>query len=199
MTNKLTKNQLQNEVYYEKLSGLFFRINKRGKNTDFPCGSVNRFGYVSVSVKGRNYPAHKLAILYCYGFLPKKVVDHIDGDRTNNKITNLRACSYSVNSRNARLRKDNKTGVSGAYELPYGFSLVIGGVFIGIFKELEKLKSAAETYRKANGYGDSHGKNRELSIDAMISSYKELILKYKTGEIVYPGNLSVIRSIRGIL
>ena len=199
MINKLTKNQLQTEVYYEKTSGLFFRINKRGKATDLPCGSVNRFGYVGVSVKGSNYPAHKLAILYCYGFLPKKVVDHMDGDRTNNKISNLRACSYSANSRNVRLRKDNKTGVSGAYELPYGFSLVIGGVFIGIFKELEKLKSAAEAYRKANGYGDKHGKSRELSIDSMVNSYKDLVFKYKAGVFIAPENLNVIRAARGIL
>jgi len=192
----LTKKQLQGEVYYDRNTGYFFRIKPKGKNVNCPCGSVDRFGYISVSIKGRNYPAHKLVILYCYGFMPLKVVDHLDGNRTNNKASNLRACSHSTNSRNATLRKDNKTGVSGAYELPYGFSLVIGGVSLGTYKDIRDLKVVADEYRKNNGYGDNHGVKRGLSIFDMISAYKVDVKKYRDGEKSYPENLNKVRGFR---
>ena len=57
------------------------------------AGSLKRIGYMGVCIDKSNYLTHRLIFLYHHGYLPK-TVDHIDGDRLNNKINNL---SYTEN------------------------------------------------------------------------------------------------------
>jgi hypothetical protein len=65
-------------------------------------------------VLGKRYYAHRLAWLYEYGEFPEKIIDHIDGNRTNNSIHNLRDVSQALNSQNQKeARIDNGTGYLG--------------------------------------------------------------------------------------
>ncbi|WBK39668.1 hypothetical protein [Xanthomonas phage L522] len=77
------------------------------------AGSVNSRGYIQVGVHGRLYQAHRLAWLLHHGAWPSQQIDHIDRDRTNNRIDNLRECSNSENQQNVGKRSDNKSGVQG--------------------------------------------------------------------------------------
>jgi hypothetical protein len=74
-------------------------------------------GYVILSkkVKGRNIRirGHRLIMFMCGHDIAGHEVDHIDGDRTNNKYDNLRLVSRSVNRRNAARSRKNTSGVSG--------------------------------------------------------------------------------------
>ena len=72
-------------------------------------------GYTSIMISGKNYRAHRLAWLYVYGYLPEHEIDHIDRDKSNNKIDNLRHVSCSCNKRNVGLRQDNTSGIKGVY------------------------------------------------------------------------------------
>ena len=58
------------------------------------------------------YRAHRLIWLLFHGDLPKQL-DHVDGNRQNNKIENLRECTPSQNQHNCKLRSDNKSGIKG--------------------------------------------------------------------------------------
>ncbi len=69
-------------------------------------------GYIHVKIKGKAYKAHRLIFLYHHGYLPD-FVDHIDGDKTNNKIENLRAATKEENCRNQKVRSTNKSGYKG--------------------------------------------------------------------------------------
>jgi hypothetical protein len=73
-------------------------------------GCANPDGYINVGFKRKYYAAHRLVFLLNHGFLPE-VVDHIDGDPTNNKISNLRAATKSTNALNRGPRVDNKLGI----------------------------------------------------------------------------------------
>jgi len=69
-------------------------------------------GYIHVKIKDKAYKAHRLVFLYHHGYMPE-CVDHIDGDKTNNKIENLRAATKEENCRNQKVRSTNKSGYKG--------------------------------------------------------------------------------------
>jgi hypothetical protein len=68
--------------------------------------------YLSTFVNGVYYRTHKLVFLYHYGYIPKQI-DHIDNNKHNNCVENLRECLPSNNSMNIGIRSDNSSGVKG--------------------------------------------------------------------------------------
>lgn len=70
-------------------------------------------GYLAGSLLGRTYKAHRVAWAIFHGEAPAGEVDHINGDRADNRISNLRAVTKSENQRNAKRRADNTSGKTG--------------------------------------------------------------------------------------
>ena len=78
------------------------------------AGSMHKSGYVHMSLNRTFWQAHRLAWFYVYGTPPVEDLDHIDGNKSNNSINNLRPVSQSVNNHNLkRARSDNSTGYLG--------------------------------------------------------------------------------------
>ena len=75
--------------------------------------SVNRNGYVSVGINGVNYLAHRIVWLMTTGFWPENDIDHINGIRDDNRMSNIRAVDRSTNARNVKRRRTNNSGVTG--------------------------------------------------------------------------------------
>lgn len=73
----------------------------------------NGKSYKYITMNDKEYLAHRMAWLYYYGELPSGHIDHLDGDGTNNKISNLRDVDIATNAKNSRLYKTSKTGVNG--------------------------------------------------------------------------------------
>ena len=72
--------------------------------------------YSLISYKQKIYRSHHIALaLSGVTVPPGMVVDHIDGDGTNNKLANLRVVSIATNNLNKKLGKNNKTGLLGVY------------------------------------------------------------------------------------
>jgi hypothetical protein len=77
------------------------------------AGSPNGRGYTQIKLRGRSYPAHRLAFLYMTGAWPEADVDHINGVRSDNRWENLRPATNAENAQNAKRRKDNTSGLAG--------------------------------------------------------------------------------------
>lgn len=102
--------QLRSIVFYDPETGAFSR-----KSDGTSIGFIAKAkGYVCLRVLGKKCNAHRLAWLYAHGEWPEGEVDHIDGDKTNNRIVNLRVASRSMNSQNQiRAHNRNTSGLLG--------------------------------------------------------------------------------------
>jgi len=74
------------------------------------AGNVSDQGYIIVAIEGERYRAHRIIFLMHHGYLPD-FLDHIDGNRQNNKIENLRECTKSQNQCNAKISTNNTSGI----------------------------------------------------------------------------------------
>lgn len=78
------------------------------------AGSKKTEGYLQVGLDGRVLYFHRIVWAIVYGDFPAStVIDHIDGDKSNNRISNLRIASNSENNANAKRASDNKSGIKG--------------------------------------------------------------------------------------
>jgi hypothetical protein len=78
------------------------------------CGAnIDSKGYGRVCFDGKQYRAHRVVWALFYGEAPDQQIDHINGNRLDNRIANLRLASNAQNSRNCRLSKNNTSGVTG--------------------------------------------------------------------------------------
>jgi hypothetical protein len=79
------------------------------------AGTRNRInGYTCVSIKHGLYKTHRIVWCWITGTDPSSLqIDHIDGNRSNNTIHNLRLATEAENSCNSKLRTDNRSGVKG--------------------------------------------------------------------------------------
>ena len=79
-------------------------------------GGKNSTGYVTAKIDGKSYQVHRLVWLYVHGQWPKAEIDHINGEKSDNRIDNLRDVSRSQNMLNQhRPRKDNRVGAHGVH------------------------------------------------------------------------------------
>jgi hypothetical protein len=109
----ITAEELRTLLSYDPKTGEFKR--KTQIRSDGKVGCVcTRSGYVKIMVRNTNYLAHRIAWLYTTGNWPKDLIDHIDGDRSNNSIANLREATPLENQHNRRrANKNNTSGFMG--------------------------------------------------------------------------------------
>ena len=129
----LTVEQLKHALDYDADTGVFIwrtRPGKAVKAGDVAGCVEKRIGYVTIGIAGRIYKAHRLAWLYAYGEWPKGLIDHINGNKADNRIANLRDVFADGNSQNVRKpNRRNKSGFMGViwYQNKWRASMSVNG------------------------------------------------------------------------
>ncbi len=136
------------EVYsYDSNTGIFTRKEKPFRKK---CGGLTHNGYLKLSVDATRFRAHRLAWLYHYGAWPNGWLDHKNGDRLDNRITNLRVADKSLNGVNRGKSKASTSGFkgvtfdkkSGCWRAQIGFRGK--NIFVGDFSSPKQAHKAYE-------------------------------------------------------
>lgn len=143
-------NVINDSLLYNPETGDFIRIKSKTRPDLIGkvAGHVTKEGYVAIFLGGHSYKAHRLAWFVTYGEWPTDDLDHIDRNKSNNKIANLRKASRSMNSANVGLRSHNTSGYRGvsfnSQWKRWVAQIMVGGEkrFLGYFGSAEKANEA---------------------------------------------------------
>lgn len=157
----LTQERLMELFIYCKDSGhLYVAKNRKGssKKVGSIAGSVANNGYIELDIDARRYTVHRLAFLYVNGNFPISVVDHINGDKADNRWCNLIECSQGDNLQNIhKVKSTSTTGYTGVYTYKDRFRAKINvngkQIHIGEFVTAE---DASIAYKNAKNIHHSH-------------------------------------------
>lgn len=78
------------------------------------AGYTNNKGYTAINIDRKCIAVHRLVWMMHHGYMPE-LIDHIDGNRANNRIENLRIADRFGNAQNKRMHRNNTSGVKGVY------------------------------------------------------------------------------------
>lgn len=126
---------------------------------------LQKSGYLAGSVLGMPCRAHRVAFALYHGRWPDGQVDHVDHDRSNNCIGNLREVSNAQNAKNKKLSPRNNTGVTGVVfskELGKYLSYIcLSGKskYLGCFETIEDATEARTQANQKHGFHENHGRN----------------------------------------
>jgi len=114
--NDLTVERLREFLHYDPSSDKWMRIAAHKMRPDrqgMPAGNFDN-GYLLIKIGSARYKAHRLVWLWTTGEWPSGHIDHIDGNRSNNRFENLRDASRGINAQNQRsAHKNSQTGLLG--------------------------------------------------------------------------------------
>lgn len=150
----------QRPIEHFKSSQAHFTWNKRFSNK--PAGSPNDQGYIHIGMRHKLYKAHRIIWALYYGEYPSESIDHINGNRRDNRIENLRVVTPSENSQNVKLRKNSTSGCVGVSRCNSGFRSYINvsgkRVHLGVFPSVEEALAVRKTAEIKHGYHENHGR-----------------------------------------
>ena len=144
---------LRDELEYDVNTGIFtWKVSTGSASPGKEAGCINGRGYIIINVRTVLHLAHRLAWMYISGEWPDKYVDHINGNRSDNRFINLRLADFNQNCMNKKRTKKNKSGVKGVSPCKqtgrWRASIQVNGIekMLGRFETIEE---AAAAYKKA--------------------------------------------------
>lgn len=127
---------------------------------------IGNHGYREGAIHRVNFTAQRVVYAIVHGFWPNGVIDHIDGDRLNNRVENLRDVPQSINLRNASGKSNNTSGETGVSFRPgrgkWRARVMVDGVerSLGHFNTKEEAIAAHKAAMRQDGFTERHGSFR---------------------------------------
>ena len=147
--------ELLREIFDYKDGHLYWKI-KTGPNAVIGkkagCYDAST-GYYKARVNGLYYRIHRLVFMYHYGYIPK-MIDHIDNNKCNNKIENLREATHAQNQQNSGISKLNTSGFKGVHfdkgtgKWMAKLQLNKKAYYLGLFKTSNEAAEVIKTERE---------------------------------------------------
>lgn len=144
-------------------SGRYYTILEKAKG-DVAGSLISSSGYAQVKIKHKLSLCHRVIWELHFGEIPKGLfIDHIDGDKFNNTLSNLRVTTRQGNARNCKMREDNTSGVT------------------GVFFEDVKNKSGLSTspYWTAHWFLDGRPRAKRFSINKFGDAAKQMAIDFR--------------------
>ena len=161
---------LRQLLRYDPLTGKFFWKKRHGR-PQFSARYAGkealtsfRHGYKFGEIFNKPVAAHRVAFTMYHGRHPSGEVDHINGDRSDNRISNLREVTRTANARNMKKSAANRSGVTGVsfYKASgkWQSRIMSDGKYLhlGYFDNFEDAVSARKLAEKKIGYHPNHGR-----------------------------------------
>jgi hypothetical protein len=128
------------------------KLFRRSDNKEMGIYSTKHHRYARIVIDGKDHKLHRIIFLYHHGYLPD-IIDHINGDRYDNRIENLREANTYQNRQNSRIYSTSKSGVKNVYwnssMNKWRVSIHINGKkhCFGHYADLEEAKQVATSMR----------------------------------------------------
>jgi predicted Fe-S protein YdhL (DUF1289 family) len=167
--------ELKKAVSYDPETGIFYRLTPSRP----VFGSKHQRGFLRGMINKNHYMLHRLAVAFMNNEWPDKgmVVDHINGDPSDNRAVNLRICTKSQNGMNRNAPKNSKTGVKGVtpYRGLYRATISVDGKWhlIGCFRTIEEAANA-RTAASAKFHGE-FGRESRLSSPSDFEAHEKKV------------------------
>lgn len=136
--------------------------NKRFANKE--AGGLSGFGYLYVTIYGHLMLKHRVVWAYVYGEWPENQIDHINGNRLDNSISNLRHVTHAENGRNAKKPSNNTSGTAGVsfhFKSQKWRSYIKSNqkvVHLGLFENKDDAIAVRKLAEKNYGFHKNHGR-----------------------------------------
>lgn len=139
------------------------RNRRTGTNASRPTTS-NGYGQAYVPMVNGPMLAHRIGFAIVHGYLPE-FIDHINGDKTDNRIANLRPATKRTNGQNAKRQSNNTSGRVGVSwnkrrRQWHAYIYVGKQIHLGWFASYEEACTAREDAERHFGFSPIHGRGR---------------------------------------
>ena len=147
----LTQERAKELLHYDN-GKLYWKVTRPGKiKAGAPVGCDHCAGYRQVMIDRKRYLSHRVVFLLHHGYIPK-CLDHINGDKSDNRIENLREATIGENQYNRQANTNNTSGIKGVTwhtrnkRWQAQINVNSKPVYLGQFKSIEE---AGEVVRRA--------------------------------------------------
>ena len=161
----ITQKEIKEMLSYNPNTGCFIWMVSRGSaKVGDAAGGINGKGYFQIRVKGKIYLSHRLAWMITHGKFPEYDTDHINHDRADNRIVNLREVTRQENMKNASLYKTNTSGCCGISwfksDGKWMAYIKLNGkdAYLGLFTDKFEAICARKSAENTHGYHANHGR-----------------------------------------
>jgi hypothetical protein len=112
----VTHERLKELLSYDPETGIFtWKVTRGWVKAGDEAGSVFNNDYVRIGIDEKFYKRSRLAWFYVHGVWPKELIDHKNGVKSDDRLSNLREATKAENNRNAQRFKKNATGLRGVH------------------------------------------------------------------------------------